>query len=662
MKIKIMESGNPGNYLKINDLDKPELPCVVSFYRSKEHAEGKYGADDKTYKGNFGFDRFDKDVMGQGLASEYEVVEGVKTKKETVNADKRHLASYISLYPSGKPSPGHKSEVEVIVRLEKSDKYKNSDPDLGRIHFESSDPASLELVSPMDMVDGKKVYSLMLTMKKKDDNSYSDKAYAYGKLKIRCIKEFSEPVKIDAIRRVKNEEDRVVGRLIAYPNAVRYTTQIQPVKLNLGAVAGTKAKPIPNSAFMRKVVKEFNEKSFNQAFIKGTIAPKTYEITLMKDDIKPFLDYTQTRLKDKATAVNYNTFVERRLAALLVNEDAKNKAEQELMEKGAKMLEIFDKKFSYPEDGSLKKAKKGYDDKMVKNIWGHKKVQEAYEEYEKSQDAYDKLGNTETDLDKTHKIHVFYTDDIDAAYPPAAAYSAPSSGVVHLFKELLDKEDENVAGALHEMGHSLGLSHTFSDEMGSSLLRTRGVVYQQDVKKQLEKLKAEQSSLKTTQTNLRKAGKKKATEMLDDTELGQLDSLNTKYFGLERTLKLKKFYKIYEYKNFINLYLNPTIKLEEKLLSEGENDLQTLEELETEINKLGKEIKDAKDLLNGTNGKSKAEEGTELPRKKSISTTEENYMDYRDGNTNMDRKVYYKWQWDEMRKIGLEKNYIKEKK
>ena len=56
----------------------------------------------------------------------------------------------------------------------------------------------------------------------------------------------------------------------------------------------------------------------------------------------------------------------------------------------------------------------------------------------------------------------------------------------------------------------------------------------------------------------------------------------------------------------------------------------------------------------------------DLPKYKDQSKTEENYMDYNQDtngneNTNMERKVFHKWQWDEMCKTGIDGKYLQKK-
>ncbi len=654
MPIRISQTGNPSNHITIPHLNKPQLPGVVSFYRSKEHAMGNYGAKDTSYTGTFGFDRFDTKVMAEGMVNEYAIVAGVESQQKTVDGDHRHLCSYLSLYPPN--ANGNTTSAKVYVRLEPSKEFTNGDPDLGLIHFISSAPDSVAIAGAND--NG--AVTIMLTMGKQKDATHN--AVAIGELQIECLQEFSTPVTITA-KRITKETDKIVGQLIVYPNHERYTTTIQPVVLKLATAEGKTVDKIPNSPFLNTLVKACNTKSFNQSYIHAALAPHTNVITLSRSQLDQYLEDREGKLhlKNENTALQYNTMVESRYAALLVNQGQKNKAEEKVKEKGQKLLEVFDKKYNYNKSG-IQKAKKGYDKKMVTTIWQHPKVQAAYTRYQQAKQSYDQLGGADTALDKTHKIHLFITQDIYGAYGDAAAYSATTSGIAHIFNLLL-QDATAITGTLHEIGHSLGLEHTFSNDLGTTILKQDGVTYKQDVDSELDRLKEKNQNLIINQKELTKINKGKESIFLTEIEIFQLKKIDLQYFLIQKGLTKKSdFNKNIDYfeSSFLS-FIKTSIGIESNPLSIGTGAIKSIEELEKEINTTTKKIAEL-EVQQKT-----AIKGKELPKKKSKSTSLENYMDYThtdsgSKNTTMQRKVFYQWQWDILRTTGKTHNYLKETK
>lgn len=654
MPIRISQTGNPSNHITIPHLNKPQLPGVVSFYRSKEHAMGNYGAKDTGYTGTFGFDRFDTKVMAEGMVNEYAVVAGVESRQETVDGDHRHLCSYLSLYPPN--ANGNTTGAKVYVRLEPGKEFTNGDPDLGLIHFISSAPDRVAIAGAND--NG--AVTIMLTMGGQKDATHN--AVAIGELQIECLQEFSTPVTITA-RRITKETDKIVGQLIVCPNHERYTTTIQPVMLKLATTEGKTVDKIPNSPFLNTLVKAFNTKSFNQSYIHAVLAPHTNVITLSRSQLDQYLEDREGKLhlKNENTALQYNTMVESRYAALLVNQGQKNKAEEKVKEKGQKLLEVFDKKYSYNKDG-IQQAKKGYDKKMVTTIWQHPKVQAAYTGYLQAKQSYDQLGGADTALDKTHKIHLFITQNIYGAYGDAAAYSATTSGIAHIFNLLL-QDATAITGTLHEIGHSLGLEHTFSNDLGTTILKQDGVTYKQDVDSELDSLKDELKRLIDKKKDLANLNNLKKDNKLTNIELYQLNNLNAYYSSIQRVMNAKLFFNknIANFEQFFVDYVKKSLEIESNPLSIGTGAIKNIEELEKEINTTTQKIAEL-EVQQKT-----AVKGKELPKKKSKSTSLENYMDYThtdsgSKNTTMQRKVFYQWQWDILRTTGKTHNYLKETK
>lgn len=92
----------------------------IQFYRSKEHAVGKYGVADSSYKGSFGFDKFDKKVCAEGLIGEYQDLKGIVPKVEVISGIKKYLCAYLSIWPPNVEGnqDNAKSKVTLYVKAE----------------------------------------------------------------------------------------------------------------------------------------------------------------------------------------------------------------------------------------------------------------------------------------------------------------------------------------------------------------------------------------------------------------------------------------------------------------------------------------------------------------------------------------------------------------
>ena len=190
--IQIYETDNPSNSLEINDLGKPNLPAVVSFYRSEFHSKGKYGVDDTAYDGEFGFDSFNEKVIAKGLATNYEKLDGVETKKATVGKNHQYLCPYLSIYPPNVIGnlDNTKNMVTLYVKLEEDKDKGADDPDFGAIHFQSSDPSSIEIEGTQEnKINGQIEESKKLSLTLDTDATA---------ITINCLQAFSDPIYITA--------------------------------------------------------------------------------------------------------------------------------------------------------------------------------------------------------------------------------------------------------------------------------------------------------------------------------------------------------------------------------------------------------------------------------------------------------------------------------
>lgn len=655
--ITISETGNPTNAIQIPSLKKPHINAVVSFYRSKEQAIGKFGVNDTSYNGEFGFDKFNKKVVAEGLIENYTRLTDVQTEVETVEGNNDYVCPYLSIWPPSVKGniDNSKSKVTLYVQLEKDINFKNEDQNnkKANITFNSNNDA---LVFDNNTTSQKVIIEIGGTQQK---------------LVIECKTEFSEEVLITATspKSTKYPSGKIIGQLIVVPNNKRYKTTIQPVKLKLASVESKTIKKTPtkttsDATFFNKLENDFNSTAFNQCFMQAELATDVHEITLNKNQFIQYLTSATTsgklELKSKETAPAYNDLVEKRYAALLVNQSQSNKAAEKVKQKGQAMLEYFDKKYKYTKIG-IKAAYKAYQKKLVSNIITQPKFIALRKEYQQAMDAFNALGGTEQELNKQHTIHLFYSNDIHKAYGVAAAYTSRGSGVSHLFNELL-QDITLVVGTLHEIGHGLGLKHTFEKDLGTTFIRESGKVYEQDIKKEIEELEKEIKVLVNNKIKLKENNKLILKEKLNPNQILYLKQLQVNYMGLERSLKFKNSFNenLSQYEIFFISKIDQLKILENNSLGSGQGNIETITQIEQKIAILESDLAKKKLELKAKT----TTEASKLSKIKEQSTTKENYMDYNlDANGNkikdMKRIMFYKQQWDTMREITESFKYFK---
>lgn len=473
-----------------------DFKAVVQFYRSVEHSNGNYGKKDKRYSGEFGFDKFDTKVHSQGFVKEYIAEKEIpRPDKIYVSEVPYYLCPYLSIWPPNVPGNDNRSDsndkhiVTLFVRAEKAKEKSKIEEDI--IYFKSSNAAAVKIST----TNKKKVkensdgsgFAIPLKIGEIDENQIT----------VECLFPFSKEVYIEAL----TKEGNLVGKLILVPNNIRYHTEIQPVKIVIGPTASQEIQKVGNSPFMVNLRKEFNTHAYNQAYIWADLAGKTHEITLSIDKInnenikylftdsasgsKNELFLKKTSEKDSDT-IAYSELIEKRYAAYLESDDtAKKKSAEEDLEKDIRVFFIkLKSNYKHPGDSITDAYKKGFKEKRGFDAWNHFLNTDRNTIDKKITDYNGMKGEDEIVLNKKNKIHIFFSEDIYAAGSPAGkvlAYSAGRSGVTHIFNSAFEKsnnEIDSIITILHEIGHSLGLSHTFNGNR-YILLQEDGEIYDQ---------------------------------------------------------------------------------------------------------------------------------------------------------------------------------------
>ena len=661
------EQGNEtGEYIAdaVGRQNEKFIACI-DFYRSREHSEGKYGKLDTQYNGEFGFDRFDSKVCAEGLFSEYEKIRTVLTSENTYGKEKVYLCPYLSIWPPEIKVDGKtikkKNEVTLFVKANKATDIskKNERATKATIVFslEGENLKNEIVISPnkLDLEIGKEAKPIS----------------------IKCNAPFKKDIKLIA---KSVDEGQVLGQLIIKANAVVYQTTLQPIETIFGSANKDIANDLPttiDNRFFEKLVEYLNTKSLNQAYIHLTLASTIKQVTFSKQEFEiKGLFYTKdgdtylkmgandgndelnndkdklNKKKDQSKALEYNNLVESRYAARLKNLQNEQNQKERVDKKKQIFINEFKKYYKYERGDKLKRVRKYHSKKMVKTIWEKENIKALFEEWKKEEEAYLQLKSNSISLDKNGQLHAFFTKDILTAGNPdrkTLAYSAPASGVSHIFKEaFINADEEAYATIAHELGHALGLEHTFDK---------KEILLQSSIINSLETEKQYLESLLIFS--------KKINVNIEDAKL--LKSLKTRYNQIESikgasNISLKTFQNVIE--DTINLE-NRTIingKLDKKEVITIENRIDLLKkEIEIEKKKIDEEIKGNKKELEGGRNEKKIE----YSKIKEQSTTLENFMDYPqyensiEYNKNFLRKTFYQWQWKKMQETGFSNSFLK---
>ncbi|WP_223608578.1 hypothetical protein [Chryseobacterium sp. OSA05B] len=606
---------------------------TLEFFRSKTHSEGAVGSKDTDYQGTFGFDAYNSKIMPRGAISNYLDIEG----KEIQTSDNpKYISPYLSIYP---PEFGD-SKSKITLYIKATDKKKGT---TGEVEFSCVSSKGDNKNTNINIVGNNKILL----------ESGSAKP-----LTLQCIKPFKDDIFLEARSGTKK-----IGQIVIKANAKIYETTIQPVMINWGTTASKSVELVDHESLVENIAAYFNTNSLNQAYIKGNLAKKTHSVTFLKSDFTKdsvlkeiageedpcgnthtgglFVNYG-----NKGSYVNansYNDLVEERYAALGSGNKEKQDAKEKIQQAIVDLITVFKKDFKYDKQSNLEKAKSFHKDAKVTNIWKKPEVVSAYKKYEDLRKSY--KGNVE--LDRKNTIYIFINKNIEGGRDPITkvqAYSLQSSGVVHIFNSAYTDKDGS-ALIIHEVGHSLSLNHTFTDEKLNALNKNTETI---------NKLKKEKDELENTKKNL---------------DLKNYYGIDKKYLTIQKLItysedKSKPEVYYFERDFLFNIIGKAAVKDEKPITGviDIENRPNPTSDIsvEDEIAKRDAEIK----RLTEENKKLKNETGVMPPSK-----TLENIMDYRQGtdstcekpyNENFQYKVFYERQWKAMVDTGIEEGYINE--
>ena len=367
---------------------------TIQFYRSKNHSEGKLGAEDPFYNGEFGFDLYDKDHCPKGSVIYYLDQNGKPIENKNYSG---YVAPYLSIWPP------------------KIDKEKSS----VILYAKASDNTSVIDLLKYECKEWNKVtkdFSVLSEDKKLEvEKLQTANSEKYYRIKIQCIKPFENDISI-----VAKYNEKEVGRIIVKANAKVYETTIQPVLINFGVIASTTIQLKDNDKFVKDLLTYFNKNSFNQAYIKGKLADETHMVTFLKSDfIKDdvvkekgkyknlFVNYTESNQKN---AEEYNNLIEQRYASIY-HEVTENQANIEKMENCIKLiLNKFKNDFDYDKTSNIKKAKQFHENHVATNAWNIIK-DTLYKDYFQYKTEY--LKSQSVNLSPNNIIYIFINNSIE---------------------------------------------------------------------------------------------------------------------------------------------------------------------------------------------------------------------------------------------------------
>ncbi|MEN7547800.1 hypothetical protein AAG747_07765 [Rapidithrix thailandica] len=699
---KVSESGNPGNFILVKPLQLAQSPYIVSFYRSQIQAKNSLnsGEYDTAYTGTFGFDRFDASIMSSGLVKEYTKLNGIETHKPSVKSEKDHsyYCPYLSLWP---PNIAGVNSANIYIGLEKSNYFdKGNDKTEVLVDFESEDGQVIT-------VNGKAKASVKLVLDDKPGNLPA--------LKLECIGEFEKELAITAkVGKV------VIGKLLLYPNKVRYKGVIQPVYVRLGNATSDQLTEVPTATIAdideQGLLTCANQHGLNQAFIQCEVAQKTHQITFDREELRMYLDVNSEdskiylhkkdglrqdfnqKVKDLyKTVVAGGVVAEERVAKdSAFHSSGIHQILKDFAEKLEKKFEVF-KDVTYNANNpnskySFNDTYKGYHKKVMNRFWTHKSVNNGrrglYDKFEQAEMRMEhelaqqgivnnQAKHGEVDSFKEKTLYVFYFPDIEASYPKTTTtelkygavpgYTQTGRGISYIFKSGFGLPDAIV----HEIGHGLGLPHPFEHNKSfDKSIRSKQLI-------------DSEISMFNNDISFHKKMQSLGEQTLSDIEKCKLTSYQEyqryKYFENAYNKVVAELDKVK--KNSYDAYVDfreLVVKIRELAAKENGNIPVEVEDVTTTLEEKKQGIKDdieAKDKKNEKLEKNIEElkvERKTAPDGKAIDTyhpqsdTMENFMDYDfDDSGKKDkfkRKTFYKWQWDKIRETGSGNNLLIELK
>ncbi|MDR6460020.1 hypothetical protein J2786_003143 [Chryseobacterium vietnamense] len=622
---------------------KYKLEGDVTFYRSKTSMidkltkKDRIGVDDSGYMGQFGFDKYNPEHCPTGSVIYYRNKEG---KKITDKLYTGYSCPYVSIWPPKVNK--EKSYVFLYVGTENN----NAVPELLEYECKELNENNDSFISITNKITVTKERTE--TVPNSDDKFY--------KIKIECLEPFEKDISVEA-----KYEGKTVGRLIVKANAKVYETTIQPVFVSFDSVPSTtvELKDHKEFEFVNKLHNFFNKQSFNQAYIKGNLAEHTQVVKFDKTD---FLKDDVVKMKGKNLFVNYqennqrnaliyNDLIENKYSALFYNVVEIQKNIEKMQTCIKTILQAFKKNFKYDKESNLKKAKKFHEDHTATNAWNQIK-DTLYKEYLNYKSEYLKSKVVHLNQDKI--VYIFVNMSVEGGKNEDAktqAYSYRNSGITHIFKSAI-KDEDALSLVIHELGHSLGLLHTFEDEASKEINRLNTLITRK---------KAELDELNNVKADLKK-----------------YFTLDTKYRVIQSVIESyeKSLVDIEEFeKRFLINIVGESSYLNEKseLVTDKKTSVIELEsinlpdfDVNATKNKVMNDIKNYESQI--------AKWTPYLGIVKNQSETLENIMDYRqfadlqesnageDGKPNFNQKFkyksFYQWQWQKMVEKSVDYDYI----
>lgn len=598
---------------------------TVQFYRSIEQSQNKFGKEDLTYVGQFGYDLYNKDYCPKDSISKYYDLAG---NLITTNSSE-YISPYISIWP--KSINVTKGSITLYPVMNDGSKI------IEFLEYECKELENNQFTKNTTKI---KVDKVPLNTQKKEDQH---------KILIECTEAFENDISI-----IAKYEGKPIGRIIVKANSKLYQTEIQPIKVKFADIAADKIEDLNtghDQLMDKKLLPLFNNKSFNQTYIKGTLAGTTKMITLKKSDFSKLIQKTQIPAAVKednpnfvdgnyiSDKVAYNNTLERKLAYLLDPENVnRQKIKDQISKVIIKIINNLKNDFQYGNKIDLKKAKDFYDNKKATALWNKPEIITYIKEYEELKSNF----TGDVFLNKNKKSYIFYTEEIEGIYRPPAdivqAFSANESCTCHIFNNAINDE-KALKLIIHELGHSFGLEHTFPDWVKEDIKATQKDLDEKKAKKQeLVKINLQAPSELKDFFGLDRVYREMSS-IIEAVDPSKISILSFEYYFIAFFTGKYTVYRNGESTTHIESF--EILKVEDKQMELPKEN--SIEQQQKEIEEVEKELARLKNVL-----------ATQTIEK---SKTLENYMDYSqktsgDPQKSFEYKSYFHWQWDEIIKFA----------